>query len=93
MLTRVAAGHQGDVVKEVGEGDAGTGFILKKKDATEAANYEALFAIEGDPMQNWTPMYGGQTTDDNGQEYLRLQNLTSPDYSGAYTSYISRGEW
>jgi len=84
MLTRVAAGHQGDVVKEVGEGNTGTGFILKKKDATEGKNYEALFAEAGDPMQSWTPMYGGQTTDDTGQEYLRLQNLTSPDYVGAY---------
>ncbi|CAD7943785.1 unnamed protein product [Amoebophrya sp. A25] len=82
-LTRVAAGHAGDVVKEV-FGEKTSGFILKKKDPIEAANYEKLFSDSADPLQNWTPLYGGQTKDPEGNEYLRLENLTSQDYEAAY---------
>lgn len=91
LLTRVAAGHPGDVTKEVGEdGQTGTGFILKKKDPDEKANYEVLFKnrvnpdVDADPMQRWVPDYGGVAKDEKGQEYLRIQNLTSHDYQGAF---------
>eukprot|EP00392_Amoebophrya_sp_AT5.2_P006391 g6403.t1 len=83
-LTRVAAGHIGDVVKEVLE-DVASGYILKRKDPLEAKNYRELYADLGDPLQNWTPLYGGETSDpDTGEEYLRLENLTTTDYENAW---------
>lgn len=86
-LTRVAAGHIGDVVKEVLE-DVASGYILKRKDPLEAKNYRELYADLGDPLQNWTPLYGGETSDpDTGEEYLRLENLTTTDYENAYFSH------
>ena len=72
----------GDVVKET-ENDISTGFILKKKDAREAENYEHLFQSDDDPMRSWTPLYGGQVEDDEGNDYIRLENLTKSDYQDA----------
>eukprot|EP00929_Paragymnodinium_shiwhaense_P083408 TRINITY_DN4442_c0_g5_i1.p1 TRINITY_DN4442_c0_g5~~TRINITY_DN4442_c0_g5_i1.p1 ORF type:complete len:410 (+),score=54.65 TRINITY_DN4442_c0_g5_i1:167-1396(+) len=90
-LTRVAAGHAGEVAKEVREdGQTGTGFVLKKKDPVEEANYEQLFKsvgdtqVDADPMQRWVPHYAGVTKDLSGQDYLRLQNMTAHDYQGAF---------
>eukprot|EP00929_Paragymnodinium_shiwhaense_P083405 TRINITY_DN4442_c0_g2_i1.p1 TRINITY_DN4442_c0_g2~~TRINITY_DN4442_c0_g2_i1.p1 ORF type:complete len:415 (+),score=49.72 TRINITY_DN4442_c0_g2_i1:165-1409(+) len=90
-LTRVAAGHAGDVTKEVtDDGVTSTGFVLKKKDPVEEANYEKLFknfgdaTVDADPMQRWVPRYAGVTKDEEGQDYLRLQNMTAHDYRGAF---------
>ncbi|CAD7931935.1 unnamed protein product [Amoebophrya sp. A120] len=84
-LTRIAAGHAGDVVKEVLNDEEASGYILKKKDPVEAKNYKELYSNSADPLQNWTPHYGGETTDpETGKEYLRLENLTNQDYDEAF---------
>ena len=80
-LTRVAAGHEDGVVKELcHEYQQSTGFILKQRDEQEERNYAEIFDPTADePMRNWTPMFGGSARE-RGQDYIRLRNLTGHEF-------------
>lgn len=73
-----AAGHAGTLKQD----NAFKGFILKPLDELEAANYEALWASQDDPIQEYVAPWGGTTeilvgSEETGEkkQFMRLGNL------------------
>lgn len=73
-----AAGHSGALKQDSSQ----QGFILKPFDATEAKNYEALWNLDDDPLQQYVARWGGSTEVKVGsaeagesRSFMRLGNL------------------
>lgn len=61
QLSRVAAGHQGRVLKEMTECSKENGYILKELDQAELEIYELLAASPDDTLHPFLPDFGGET--------------------------------
>jgi len=74
QLTLVAAGHEGNVQKELSHEEP-TGVVLKVVDITELEFYRKL-AKSKEPLKKFIPEFVGETILD-GEKFLRLRNVSS----------------
>lgn len=73
-LTLVAAGHVGNVQKELASEEP-TGVVLKIIDVTELEFYK-LITASNESLKKFIPEFGGETMLD-GERFLRLQNVSA----------------